>query len=98
MEEVKKYVDLKRSSDFSKCVEVARLTFENLFNHQIANLLHIFPEDHKDKEGQPFWSGPKRAPSPIPYDPKDPLHVHYIVAASNLLAYNLGIPQNRDIH
>ena len=92
MEEIKKYVDLKRSSDFAKCVEVARLTFENLFNHQIANLLHIFPEDHKDKEGQPFWSGPKRAPAPIPYNPNDPLHIHFIVAVSNLLAYNLGIP------
>lgn len=97
MEEIKRLVDLKKSADFSKCVEVARLQFENLFNHQIANLLHIFPADHKDKDGQPFWSGPKRAPTPIPYDPNDPLHVHFIVAAANLIAYNLGIPQNRNV-
>jgi hypothetical protein len=33
MEEIKKLVDLKKSADFSKCVEVARLKFEELFNH-----------------------------------------------------------------
>lgn len=96
MEEIKKVVDLKKSANFDRCVEVARLKFEELFNHSIANLLHIFPADHKDKDGQPFWSGPKRAPSPIPFDPSDPLHVHFVTAAANLIAFNLGIPQNRD--
>lgn len=96
MEEVKKLVDLKKSADFAKCIEVARLHFESLFNHQIANLLSIFPVDAKDKEGQPFWSGPKRAPSPIPYDPSDPLHVTFIVSCANLIAFNLGIPQHRN--
>lgn len=33
MEEIKKLVDLKKSADFSKCVEVAREYFEQLFNH-----------------------------------------------------------------
>jgi len=28
MEEIKKLVDLKKSADFSKCVEVARLHFD----------------------------------------------------------------------
>lgn len=92
MEEIKKLVDLKKSADFTKCIEVARLKFEELFNHQIANLLHIFPADHKDKDGQPFWSGPKRAPSPIQFNPNDPLHVHFVTAAANLIAFNLGIP------
>lgn len=96
MEEIKKLVDLKRSANFDKCVEVARLHFESLFNHQIANLLYMFPEDHKDKDGQPFWSGPKRAPHPIVFNPQDPLHVHFVAACANLIAFTLGIPQNRD--
>lgn len=96
MEEIKKIVDLKKSADFSQCVAVARKHFEELFNHQIANLLHMFPNDHKDKDGQPFWSGPKRAPSPIPYDPSDPLHAQFVTAAANLIAFTLGITQNRD--
>ena len=96
MAEVKKLVDLKRSADFSKCVEVAREYFEDLFNHQIANLLHLFPIDSVDKDGHLFWSGPKRAPTPIPFDPLDPLHVHFMTATANLIAFNLGIPQSRD--
>jgi ubiquitin-activating enzyme E1 len=96
MEEIKKIVDLKKSADFSQCIFQARTHFETLFNHQIANLLHIFPEDHKDKDGQPFWSGPKRAPSPIKFNPEDPIHAHFVSACANLIAYTLGIPQNRD--
>jgi len=98
MEEIKKIVDLKKSADFAQCIDVARNHFESLFNHQIANLLHIFPEDHLDKDGQPFWSGPKRAPSPIPFNPEDELHAHFVTACANLIAFTLGIPQNRDAH
>ena len=54
--------------------------------------MNIFPADHKDKDGQPFWSGPKRAPHPIPYDEHDPLHAHFIESAANLIAFTLGIP------
>lgn len=96
MEEIKNIVDLKKSADFNKCIEVARLRFDDLFDHQIQNLLHIFPADHKDKDGQPFWSGPKRAPSPVHFDASDPLHVHYIESCANLIAFTLGIPENRD--
>lgn len=96
MEEVKKIIDLKKSADYTKCIEIARKHFESFFNHQIANLLHMFPEDHKDKDGQAFWSGPKRAPHPIPFNPEDPLHVHFITSCANLIAFTLGIPQNRD--
>lgn len=98
MEEVKKIIDLRRSADFQKCIEVARLHFESLFNHQIANLVHMFPPDHKDKDGQPFWSGPKRCPSATPFNPEDPLHAQFVTAAANLVAFNLGLPQNRDSH
>ena len=35
MEEIKKLTDLKKSADFGKCIDVARLYFESLFNHQI---------------------------------------------------------------
>lgn len=92
MEEVKKLIELKKSADFNKCVEVARQYFESYFNHQIQNLLHIFPVDHLDKDGQPFWSGPKRAPTAFHFNPEDPLHVHFVSACANLIAYNLGIP------
>ena len=97
MEGIKKLVDMKKSANFDKCIEVARLHFEELFNHSIQNLLGIFPHDAKDKDGHPFWSGPKRAPTPIPYSHSDTLHTHFVLACANLIAFNLGIPQNRNV-
>ena len=61
-------------------------------------MLHIFPKDHTDSAGNPFWSGPKRAPNAINFDPSDPLHVTFVVATANLIAFTLGIKQNRDGH
>ena len=97
MEEVKKIVDLKKSADFTKCISVARLHFQKLFFDEISNLIYMFPSDSLDKSGQPFWSGPKRCPSPTVYNPEDPLHAKFVAAAANLIAFNLGIPQNRDV-
>jgi len=59
-------------------------------------LLATFPRDSLDKHGQPYWSGPKRAPDPISFDPNDDLHLDFVIACSNLVAYTLGVPQNRD--
>ena len=98
MEEIKKLIDLKKSAEFKTCVNVAREYFEQLFNHQILNLLHIFPKDHLDSHGNPFWSGPKRAPEAQWFNPEDQLHVHFVTAAANLIAFNLGINQSRDLN
>ena len=59
-------------------------------------MLYNFPLDSKDKDGNPFWSGPKRAPDAITFNPSDPLHVHFITATANLIAFTIGIKQNRD--
>lgn len=96
LEAIKKVIQMKRGADYMKCVEVARLHFEENFNYQIQNLLHMFPADHKDKEGQPFWSGPKRCPGNVEYNPEDELHASFVQSCANLLAYSLGIPANTD--
>jgi len=41
--------------------------------------------------GNPFWSGPKRAPDAITFDPSDALHQTFVTATANLIAFNLGI-------
>ena len=94
--EIKKLVNMKKSADFGQCIEIARLKFEEYFNNSIRNLLYIFPADYKDKEGQPFWSGPKRAPSPIAFDPNDELHAHFVMACANLYAFVLGVKGDPD--
>ncbi len=89
LENIKNLIECKRKASFDSLVEIARRDFDLQFNYNIRQLLHLFPEDHKNEDGQRFWSGPKRCPVPIPFDSSDPLHVTYVTAYANLLAFNL---------
>jgi ubiquitin-activating enzyme E1 len=95
-EAVKKLLVTERPNDFTDCVRWARLFWQDLFHNQIAQLLHNFPPDQMTSSGQPFWSGPKRCPKILDFDVNDPLHLDFVVAASNLFAEIYGIPQCRD--
>ena len=77
-------------------MKFACLLFAQNFTNSIKQLLYIFPKDYVDKDGHPFWSGPKRSPDPVELDVNDPLHLHFISACANLVAFNTGVPQNRD--
>jgi hypothetical protein len=65
---------LERPKDFGDCVKHARLQFEKYFNHDVKQLLHVYPLDAKTKEGAPFWSLPKRPPTPLIFDAHNTLH------------------------
>jgi ubiquitin-activating enzyme E1 len=80
-----------RPTSVDDCAVWARLQFEKLFNSDIRQLLHTFPSDSVDKNGVPFWSGTKRAPSPVEFDQKNPLHKEFILAATCLRAENFGM-------
>ena len=57
------------------CLELAVSIFQDVFNHQIKYLLGAFPVDHIIEETKkPFWSGLKRAPTPLELNLKDPIH------------------------
>lgn len=73
------------------CVKWARLQFEKQYNNAIQQLLYNFPKDSVSSSGAPFWSGPKRAPDPLKFDPKNEFHWSFIVAGANLHAFNYGI-------
>lgn len=53
------------------CVQEARGIYEEFYDHDIQDLLSLLPADHKDSSGNPFWSGPKRCPGPLPFDVND---------------------------
>jgi ubiquitin-activating enzyme E1 len=92
LEEVTKIVNLAVTGSFQKCVEVARDLFDFHYDHNIRDLKSIFPDDHKDSNGNPFWSGPKRAPHPIIFNSEDELHLNFVMSAANLVAFNLSVP------
>jgi ubiquitin-activating enzyme E1 len=73
------------------CIKWARLQFENQYNNSIQQLLFNFPKNSTTSSGSPFWSGPKRAPDPLKFDPDNNYHWGFIVAGANLHAFNYGI-------
>ncbi|KAF2738930.1 ubiquitin-activating enzyme E1 [Polyplosphaeria fusca] len=76
---------------FDDCIVWARQQFERNYNNAIQQLLYNFPKDAKTGSGQPFWSGPKRAPDALKFDPTDPTHYAFVEAGANLHAFNYGI-------
>ncbi len=62
---------VERPLSFEACVTWARLRFEEFFSNNIKQLLFNFPRDALTSTGAPFWSGPKRAPSPLQFDPEN---------------------------
>eukprot|EP00123_Amoebidium_parasiticum_P014370 comp22465_c0_seq1/m.33829 comp22465_c0_seq1/g.33829 ORF comp22465_c0_seq1/g.33829 comp22465_c0_seq1/m.33829 type:complete len:1012 (-) comp22465_c0_seq1:171-3206(-) len=85
-----------RPTSFEDCVVWARLRFEDLFANQIKQLLFNFPPDQVTSTGTPFWSAPKRCPSPAVFNMDDERHMDFIEAAANLHAFNYGLAQVRD--
>lgn len=81
-----------RPENFDDCIKWARLEFEKKFNHDIKQLLYNFPLDAKTSNGEPFWSGAKRAPTPLTFDIKDSNHLDFIIGGACLRAFNFGIP------
>ena len=86
LQKVHESLVLSKPVTFERCVFWARKQFQEKFSNSIAQLLHNFPKDQIDAEGNRFWSGHKRAPDPIVFDMKDSLHMNFIVAAANLFA------------
>jgi ubiquitin-activating enzyme E1 len=84
------------AKNWEDCVRWAVLQFTLYFDHNIRQLLYNFPADHLTKEGTKFWSGPKRAPTPLEFNVKDAEHFNFVQSAASLYAETYGIPVNKD--
>lgn len=74
----------QRPVSWEDCVAWARCRWETLYNNDIRQLLHCLPADKVNDNGLPFWSGSKRCPHPLTFDPSCAMHMDYVVAAANL--------------
>ncbi|EON61135.1 ubiquitin-activating enzyme E1 1 [Coniosporium apollinis CBS 100218] len=91
LETLRDFLVTEKPLSFDDCIIWARHQFEKQYNNAIAQLLYNFPKDAKTSSGQPFWSGPKRAPDPLKFDPSNPTHFTFTEAAANLHAFNYNI-------
>ncbi|XP_078399311.1 ubiquitin-like modifier-activating enzyme 1 [Cetorhinus maximus] len=96
LEGVYKSLDTDKPGSWADCVAWARRHWQTRYNNNVRQLLHNFPPEQVTSSGVPFWSGSKRCPHPLEFDPNNPLHMDYIVAAANLHAENYLIPGSRD--
>ncbi|KAJ4413484.1 E1 ubiquitin-activating protein [Gnomoniopsis sp. IMI 355080] len=81
----------ERALTFEDCVSWARMLFEKQYYNAIEQLLFNFPKDATTSGGQPFWSGPKRAPDSLKFDINNETHYQFLIAATNLHAFNYNI-------
>lgn len=71
VEQIVSYLVTDKPLTFEECVIWARLQFEDKYNNTIRQLLFSLPKDAVTSTGQPFWSGPKRAPEPLSFNSND---------------------------
>ncbi|CAI7580855.1 unnamed protein product [Penicillium bialowiezense] len=91
LEHLRDFLVTEKPLTFDDCIVWARQQFEAQYNNAIQQLLYNFPRDSKTSSGQLFWSGPKRAPTPLKFDSTSPTHLGYVIAGANLHAFNYGI-------
>lgn len=92
LETLKEYLVTDRPQKFDDCITWARTRFQKQYHDAIAQLLYNFPKDSMTSSGQPFWSGPKRAPDPLRFDPDNATHFGFLESAAKLHAFNYKIP------
>ena len=92
LNDIGRLVEIKKTADKNSVVTVARDTFNSNYDHSIRDLLGLIPPNHLDSSGNPFWSGPKRCPSPVVFDVNDEIHFDFVLTCSNLIFANLGMP------
>nr|CDJ83602.1 UBA THIF-type NAD FAD binding fold and Ubiquitin-activating enzyme and Ubiquitin-activating enzyme repeat and Ubiquitin-activating enzyme e1 domain containing protein [Haemonchus contortus] len=68
------------------CVKWARMLFQENYHDNIAQMLHSFPPDQVTDQGAKFWSGTKRCPHVLEFDPSQEEHRNFVYAASILRA------------
>lgn len=71
VEQILSYLVVDKPLSFEECIVWARHQFEERYSNSIKQLLFSLPKDAVTSTGQPFWSGPKRAPDPLIFDSSD---------------------------
>jgi ubiquitin-activating enzyme E1 len=80
-----------RPKDTNAAIEAARRFYQKAFSNKVNQLLHVYPLDHKTKDGKLFWTLPKRPPVPRTFDLADPIDAKFIDSYAKLLCRIWGL-------
>ncbi|NXA33422.1 UBA1 enzyme, partial [Eudromia elegans] len=76
----------ERPRHWQDCVRWARRRWQSCYHDAISQLRLAFPPEHESSPGVAFWSGNRRCPHELSFDPEDDTHMAYIMAAARLFA------------
>jgi ubiquitin-activating enzyme E1 len=88
----------ERPTTLQDCVKWSCARFAELYRNRILQLRHKFPADTRTSQGEPFWSGTKRFPSPCAIDFGDPLHAAFITTTTRLRGSLYGLRYDASVH
>lgn len=92
MQEVLSLLEILNTNSFEKCLEVSYNIFYREFNNKISNLTFNYPLKYISPETKlPLWSGLKKFPHPIDFNPNQKHHISFLYVYSVILAETLGI-------
>ncbi|KAG5504381.1 hypothetical protein JKF63_04832 [Porcisia hertigi] len=74
------------------CVRLARLLYQEHFNESFRQLLHNIPLDKRTEDGQLFWSGAKKPPTPQEFDATSEQDAEFVYHCASLFAKVYGLP------
>ena len=96
LEIMKIHIDIIVNKDINKMCEYAVKIYTENFDHKIRQLLNTYPPDCKASNGKDFWSGSRKLPHPIQFDPNNELCLNYIIKFIQILSHSLGIKLSQE--
>ncbi|GAB5034262.1 ubiquitin-activating enzyme e1 1 [Nannochloropsis oceanica] len=73
-------------------VQWARDWFEGVFKQAPDDVNAYLSNPEVTSTGTPFWTGPKRPPTPLTFDINNPLHLSFVTSVATLRASLYGLP------
>lgn len=74
------------------CIKRARLLYHEFFTETFQQLLHNIPLDKRNEDGSLFWSGAKKPPTPLEFQPSREEDAAFVYHTACLLTKIYGLP------
>jgi ubiquitin-activating enzyme E1 len=91
LNKMKILLEIKSENNIGKCIELGKNIFMKIFNHDIKDIISIFPEDYKNKDNTFFWSGSKKFPKIITIDKEKNYSKKFITYFTKILLNALKV-------